>query len=641
MKSRILSGALIATMLLPLVVACRPPAAPAAALPTATPGQAAAGEQPVAPTPTPQPPTSTPLPTATAKPEPSPTPVDPGADFTYASPASQGIAEPALDKLVQIVSGYVEDDKVVGSELMVLKNRRIVLHEAFGWLDRDEASAMSVNTLFNIRSMTKPVVATAILMLVDDGDLSLDDPVAAYLPAFENEASGKITVRQLLTHRSGLPLTTVGGGLGEIASLREIADGAGEQGPDTEPGSGFQYSDTGYEVLGALVEAISGMPLGQFLHARILEPLQMHETLTLIRAGDPLTDRIASLYYGGQGTWQRFWGRQDEPFYAFTMGSQSIYSTPLDYARFLALWMDEGRANGEQRLSPDLVREALVPVSDTKLPGAFPSLRLDYGQGWVLYVPEDAPQGEGEVALFGHSGSDGTWAWAWPDRDLIVLYFTQSRGQGTGITLEDELDRLLIHPDREEVAVDASLELYLGSYTALSGPLMYKTFEILVQNGRLAVNMPEQIVIALESPDDEGLWHLTLDPSLAISFVEDEMGTVTALRWHQGGQTYEVPRGMAPEEPPLDTEAVEGYLGTYERTEQDDTIEVIIHNGHLSLQAPDIPIPLELFPPDEAGLWRLRANPEIAIDFQEDEQGTGVSLTVHAPNETVVHPRVD
>jgi CubicO group peptidase (beta-lactamase class C family) len=590
-------------------------------------------------------PTATPT-VATAEPTATPTLVPTShehmageaAEFTYASPESQEISPEALQELVEIVSGYVQDDRVVGSELMVLKNRHIVLHEAFGWKDRDEGLAMSINTLFNIRSMTKPVVGTAVQMLIDEGKLALDDPVAKHLPSFDNDSSRDITVEHLLTHRSGLPLTMVAASFGEYDSLRKLADGAGEHGPDFEPGSAFQYNDTGFDVLGALVEVISGVPLQQFVQERIMDPLGMADTVTLVEANDPRTDRIASLHFGAQGEWNRFWSPEEEPLYPFAMGSQSLYSTPLDYARFLALWMDEGRMSDKQLLSPEATRRALMPVSDGKLPGAFPGLRLYYGQAWIIYVPEDAPEGKDEMALFGHSGSDGTWAWVWPDQDLMVLYFTQSRGQGTGIALEDEIDRLLIHPDREEAAVPDELKPYLGTCTALSGPLMYKEFEILVQNGQLAVNLPEQIVVALEDPDEAGLWKLTLDPSLAVSFVQDEAGQVTALQWHQAGEIFQVPRGTAPEEPPLDLGAVQKYLGEYERPEEGDTVKVIIHNGHLSVKTAVV---LELYPPDEEGKWRFRLNPAVSISFQEDEESNVISFTTHTPEGDFVRPRVE
>jgi CubicO group peptidase (beta-lactamase class C family) len=607
------------------------------------------GQPAASPTATPSVATAEPMATATLVPTPQEHGASEAADgcrpsaFTYASTEGQEISAEALQALAEIVSGYVRDDKIVGSELMVLKNRRIVLHEAFGWRDRDDEIPMERDTLFNIRSMTKPVMGTAIQMLINEGKLALDDPVAKYLPSFDNDKSGDITVEHLLTHRSGLPLTMIAASFGEFDSLRALADGAGERGPDFEPGSAFQYSDTGSDVLGALVEVVSGVPLEQFVQQRILDPLGMADTVTLVREDDPRTSRIASLYFGAQGEWSRIWSPAEEPLYPFAMGSQSLYTTPLDYARFLALWMDGGRIDNQQLLSVEAVERALTPVSDARLPGAFPGLRLDYGQMWTVYVPQDAPEGEGEMALFGHSGSDGTWAWAWPDQDLIVLYFTQSRGQGTGIALEDEIDRLLIHPNREEVELPEELEPYLGTYTALSGPLMYKEFEILAQNGRLAVNLPDQIVVALEDPDEEGLWRLSLDPSVAISFVQDEAGQVTALQWHQAGEVFDVPRGTAPEEPPLDLEAVERVLGKYERPEEEgsDPVEVLIHNGHLGVKTPEVAVVLELYPPDEEGRWTFRLNPTVSISFQEDEEGNVVSFTAHTPEGDFVRPRVE
>jgi len=617
-----------------LLASCSQSAAPVTVRPSIVPAEA----------------TATPL-AATAEPTPAPTSApmaqNPGAGkgaaFTYASPDSQAIPPEALEELVEIVSGYVQDDKVVGSELMVLKNRRIVLHEAFGWQDRDQELAMPVNSIFNIRSMTKPVVGTAIQMLVDEGELALEDPVAKHLPAFDTDTSRDMTVEHLLTHRSGLPLTMVTSSFGEYDSLRKLADAAGEWRPEFEPGSAFQYSDTGYDVLGALIEVVSGVPLEQFVQERILDPLQMADTIALIEADDPRADRIASLYIGSRGDWSRFWSREDESFYPYATGSQSLYSTPLDYARFLALWMDEGVVGDKQLLSRQAVRRALKPVSDSKLPGGFPGLRLDYAQGWIVYVAQDAPKGQGEIALFGHSGSDGTWAWAWPDQELVVLYFTQSRGQGTGITLENEIDRLLIHPEREQAELPDALRPYLGTYTALSGPLMYKTFEVLVQDGRLAVNLPEQIVVALEDPDDEGLWRLTLDPSIAVSFVMDEAGQVTALRWHQAGEVFDVPRGTAPEEAPLDLEAVQKVLGLYERPEEEgsEPVEVLIHNSHLAIKIPEVTVVLELYPPDEEGRWAMRLNPSVSISFQEDEDGDVVSFTSHSPEGDFIRPRVD
>jgi hypothetical protein len=261
---------------------------------------------------------------------------------------------------------------------------------------------------------------------------------------------------------------------------------------------------------------------------------------------------------------------------------------------------------------------------------------------WIVYVPEEAPEGGGEMALFGHSGSDGTWAWAWPELDLMVLFFTQSRGQGTGIALEDEIDRLLIHPDRAAAETPAELEPYLGTYAALSGPLMYKEYEVLVHDGQLSINLPEQILVQLEAPDDEGKWAFSIDPSVSVAFVRDETGAVTGLKFHQGGQVYDVPRGTAPEEVELDLAAVQKYLGEYEIPEatEESTVEVLIHNDHLSLRVPGVAVLVELYPPDEEGRWAMRLNPSVSISFQEDEDGTVVSFTSHSPEGDNVRPKV-
>jgi CubicO group peptidase (beta-lactamase class C family) len=296
------------------------------------------------------------------------------AAFSYASPESQGLSSQALDQLAEVVRGYFEQDMIVGAELVVVKNRRVVLHEAIGWKDREEQIPMVPNTLFNIRSMTKPVVGTAIQMLIDEGKLSLDDRAGEYLAAFDNEKSAEITIAHLLTHRSGLPYTRVSD-LADYANIQEIARQAGEHGPGFEPGSRFEYSDSGADSLAAILAQVSGTSVGAFYEQRILGPLSMKDTLTLIDKTDPITGRIASAYVGLQGDWTRYWSPNDAPIFAFAMGSTSLYSTPIDYARFLALWIDDGRVGEQRLLSLQAIERALAPVSDMGYSINFPGLK--------------------------------------------------------------------------------------------------------------------------------------------------------------------------------------------------------------------------------------------------------------------------
>lgn len=336
-------------------------------------------------------------------------------------------APSTIEKITKKIQGYVDEEAIVGAELLVLKNRKVVFHQTFGWKDYegDKKTPMEKNTLFNIRSMTKPIIGTAALILADEGKLSLDDKVSRYVPAFVKGEASKITVGHLITHRSGLPVGLMKG-LYEYQDLSEAAAKAGERGPEFEPGTAFQYSDPGSDVLGAVVAKASGLSLDVFLQQRIFKPLGMKDTFALLKKGHPKMKRCASLFVGRKGAWLRMW-KPFYPMYPFTLGSQSVYASPMDYGRFLSMWMDGGKG----LLKKETATQALKPASEFVYPTGFPQLTTAYGQMWMLYLDKNKT-----LKVFGHNGSDGTFAWAWPKADLIVLYCTQSRGQDTGIQLE-------------------------------------------------------------------------------------------------------------------------------------------------------------------------------------------------------------
>jgi CubicO group peptidase (beta-lactamase class C family) len=371
----------------------------------------------------------------------------------------------ALAGLAATVARFVEEEAVVGAELLVLEGGRVLLHEAFGWRDREEQLPMQLNTIYNIRSMTKSLVGAAIQILIDEGRLAPAQPVAEFLPGFDNDASRTITVEHLLTHRSGLPVSVVQG-LNDYPDLFALANAAGERGPEFEPESRFSYSDAGADALGAIVQVVTGMTLEEFLQIRLLEPLGMEDTFGTLEADDPRWDRVASLYLGRPGSWIRGWKPEGASMYPFMWGSQGLYSTPADYARFLALWMDQG-------------------VCGTRR---------------ILSTPSGAGQGSDPVVI-GHAGSDGTIAWAWPDRGLTVLYFTQSRGTVTHLRLERALEWLLIDPESHPTPPDpARLRPFLGEYVANFGPFKDAMFRVFEQDGFLAVEIPGQVTTELRDP---------------------------------------------------------------------------------------------------------------------------------------------
>ncbi len=478
--------------------------------------------------------------------------------FPIATPQSQGVSATAVQRIAREVEEYVKSGTVIGSELLIIKNRKTILHEVYGDRDREDKRAMERDTIFNIRSMTKPLTGVAIQMLADEGKLHLDGPVAKYLPGFDNEKSKAITIEQLLQHRSGLPLTILTVGPNQYSDLPTQVKAIGENGPQFKPGEKFWYSDAGSDAAAAVVEQISGTTIDRFVAERILQPLGMADSVYLSKADDPRKERVASLYFGSPGKWTRFWKPDAAPFYPFAWGSQTLYSTPADYARFLALWMDGGMSGGKRLLSKEAIARILTPVSpmkslgsDKPYPCGFFGIKPYYGQMSILYAPGESPT-QTDVKVFGHSGSDGTAAWAFPAEDLIVCYFTQSRGQASMVRLETTIqDALLQREGASEVPakIPADMQPLLGTYYANFGPLKNAPFHVVFRSGKLALDIPSELVYELKEPDKEGRWQLVMNNTTSISFKKDSEGKVLAMLLHKGESTLELPRELPGDRP--------------------------------------------------------------------------------------------
>ena len=553
-------------------------------------------------------------------------------DFPSATPESQGLSSESLKKLSDNVRGYLDADQIVGAELVVIKNRRTVLHEVFGWRDREDKAEMEKNTRFNLRSMTKPLTGAAAQILIDEGKLGLEDKVSTYLPGFRNDKSGAITVWQLLTHRSGLPLSilTSQAEMKKHKDLASVANATGERGPKFEPDEKFWYSDAGSEVLGAVVEAVSGKPLQEFITDRLLKPLGMTNSRYII--GDqPVNDpAVASLYGGGTGAWKRYWKPGDTSFYPFALGSQSLYGIPQDYARFLALLMDNGMAGDARLLSEDAVLRILTPASrmstlgsDTVMPTGFPHLEVHYGQMAVLYLKENG-DGPRKSEIFGHTGSDGTYAWAWPERDLMVFYFTQSRGSASGLRLETAIHNLLIDPDAAAAVttVPEELEPYLGDYLPSEASPGSTPFKVLYQNGNLAVDVPDRMIFELNGPDDKGQWTFKLSADVTVSFSRDERQNIEGMLIAQLIKILQS-KPTAEKDIPEDVpDTYRPWLGTYPIPMQGIELTVLYQDGSLAVNDPTEGI-VRLKGPDEDGLW-IDQYDKNQIFFNTDAKGRTV-----------------
>lgn len=466
------------------------------------------------------------------------------------------ISQESLNQLDASVAHYVDADLAIGAELLVIQDNQVLLHRSHGYSDREEKTIWKNDTLCNIRSMTKPITSAAAQILVDRGRLDLDAPIANYLESFDNEKSKSITVRQVLTHRSGLPLTILIGPY-QYKDLAAQVDAAGKRGPDFEPGSKFWYSDTGADVVGRLVEIVSGEKLDEFVESEILKPLGMSSTIYGYVEGDEKLALASSAYIGRPKKWNRFWKPGGKPLYPFAWGSQTLYSTTSDYAKFLTLLMNQGRVGDRRLLSPEAVKRMLEPVSpmnvlgaDAPMPTGFRNMKPYYGQMMVTYLDLNQKDPTTEAPfIFGHSGSDGTNSWACPSLNLVIVYFTQTRGGRTPLDIEEEIDRLIIHAGEKAAAdvIPPELQPLLGTYIANFATFEGEEFTVRYRNGHLILDVPSQMAFELKEPNKQGLRAFAIAPDkIQVGFQRNDKGEIEGLQIHQAGKVFDVPRQKKP-----------------------------------------------------------------------------------------------
>ena len=332
----------------------------------------------------------------------------------------------ALREAVGLYRQGVEAGHLRGAVLYVARNGEVVLHEAVGVRNVSLRAPMEKDTLFRMASNTKPVVATAIMMLHEEGRLSVGDPVAKHLPSFANEKSRRITIAQLLSHSSGLRIEPIFYPFkdGEERSLQAAVAKFGAEGPKEAPGT-YSYNNAGYNTLGAIIEVVSGMPLERFLITRIYEPLGMTDTLNHEDASK--LSRMATVYRGkrdaGTVVFTQGFTPGDKPDYPFVRASGGMISTAADYAKFLEMFRNEGVHKGRRLLKAGTVKAMIEPRVKSSDTGS-------YGYGWMISA----------TGSYSHTGSDGTMAWVNPALGIVGMVLTQSPG---GINPRTEFQKLV------------------------------------------------------------------------------------------------------------------------------------------------------------------------------------------------------
>ena len=390
------------------------------------------------------------------------------ASTPTARPEEVGLSAERLKRVTELMQRHIDAKTFSGAVTLVARHGRVAHFEAQGVMDLESKKPMQKDTIFRIMSMTKPVVGVAVMMLVEEGRIRLTDPVGRFIPELQSlkvavlntegiaqptnaiaaplptrtvDAVRPITVRDLLTHTSGL----MSGGASS-SQVSQVPIGPGESLAvvmprlksvplDFQPGTRWAYSaQYGFDVLARVVEVASGMPFDRFTKQRILDPLGMKDTFFYPATGNP---RIASLYQSVNGQLRA----QPEGAWvngAYFSGGGGLFSTAEDYLQFALMLMNGGQHEGKRLLSTRTVALMASAFAPDTLPGRAA------GEGWGLSVRVVNDPAARNTFLskgsFGWSGAYNTHFFIDPEEKIVAIYMTQSAFLETRAQMREDFE---------------------------------------------------------------------------------------------------------------------------------------------------------------------------------------------------------
>ena len=373
--------------------------------------------------------------------------------LTPGTPETQGMSTARLQRMDKVINEYVDKAYMAGVVVLVARNGKTVYHKAYGYDDVSAKTAMDKNAIFRIASQTKAITSVAVMMLYEEGKFLLDDPISKYIPSFKkpvvldkfNEkdssyttvpAKREITIRDLLTHTSGIGYPMIGskeavaiyaknnipsGVDTPFSTLKDAINRLAKLPLTHNPGEKFTYG-LNTDVLGYFVEVMSGVSFDEFLRTRIFKPLGMNDTyfylpeskfnrLATLNTED--TDNKVIKAPAGVGEYSKAKG-------TYHSGGGGLVSTVTDYAVFLQMVLNGGKYNGVQLLSPVTVKMMIQnQIGDINLG------YKKFGLGFAITTEKEAARVPPSAGTYDWGGYYGTTYWVDPKEGVIGLIMTQ------------------------------------------------------------------------------------------------------------------------------------------------------------------------------------------------------------------------
>ena len=371
------------------------------------------------------------------------------------APETQGFSSKRLANVNRVMQGYIDREELAGMITLVARRGEVIHLEKLGWMDREAGKSMEFDAIFRIHSMTKPITAAAAMMLFEEGHFHLTDPISRYLPAFKEmkvyqprgttdfdfvPAKREITIHDLLTHTAGLSY-----GFDEKFvvdslynknlwarinsepgfNLERAIEAVAELPLAGQPGETFRYSFAN-DVIGRLVEVISGQTLDAFFKARIFEPLDMPDTDFYIPAEKHA--RLTAVYgpaeTGGLKVVESPLDSRYKKPPKMLSGGGGLVSTMADYLRFAQMMLNRGELDGQRLLGRKTVE--LMLLNHLPADGRNPREPFSgYGLGGSVMRDVALSQMLGSIGEWGWSGAANTWFWIDPLENITGIIMTQ------------------------------------------------------------------------------------------------------------------------------------------------------------------------------------------------------------------------
>lgn len=375
-------------------------------------------------------------------------------NITPGKPEENGLSPERLTRIDNTLNEYVNKGYIPGAVAIIVRNGKIVYEKSFGYSDVENKTPLKNDNIFRIASQSKAITSLAVMMLWEEGKFSLDQPISDFIPEFKNPkvlatfnekdssytttpAKSEITIRQLITHSSGIDYAGIGSKeMKAIYAKAGVPSGIGNNDMvlgdkmkilgklplKHNPGEQWTYG-LNNDVLGYFVEILSGMSFDEFLRQRIFKPLGMNDTYFYLPKEKH--NRLVSLYEGKDGKLVKAAARvydKVDPNYPNTegkyfSGGAGLSSTVEDYAKFLQLFLNKGEYNGVRLLGRKTVE--LIMTNQLQAP-----ITTRYGLGFGLETADNDYQSVYSLGTFSWGGAFNTHYWADPKEKLIGLIFT-------------------------------------------------------------------------------------------------------------------------------------------------------------------------------------------------------------------------